>query len=100
MTVSKFAPELLISKIQEYYTGREPEEVCSELKIDMDEFNHYILLYGQIANELLEIKDENEKLRHMFINISLVNQSLRNSLDLLTKNNPALFNLLNKKKHL
>lgn len=99
MTASKFAPELLISKIQEYYTGKEPEEVCSELKINMDEFNHYIRIYGQIANELLEIKDENEKLRLMFINISLVNQSLRNSLDLLTKNNPTLFELLNKRKN-
>lgn len=99
MTVSKFAPELLISKIQEYYTGKEPKDICLELKIDMDEFNHYIRLYGEIANELLEIKDENEKLRLMFVNISLVNQSLRNSLDLLTKNNPTLFEALNKRKN-
>eukprot|EP01012_Entosiphon_sulcatum_P023073 TRINITY_DN28062_c0_g1_i1.p1 TRINITY_DN28062_c0_g1~~TRINITY_DN28062_c0_g1_i1.p1 ORF type:complete len:106 (+),score=9.09 TRINITY_DN28062_c0_g1_i1:441-758(+) len=88
----------IIGSIQEFYNGREPEEICNELTIDKPFFDTWIRDYGNIANELMELRDENETLRQMFTNLSLVNQSLRNSLDSLTRTDSKIFELLLKKR--
>ncbi|QNN44701.1 MULTISPECIES: hypothetical protein [Pedobacter] len=91
-------PAQIIGCIQEFYDGREPEEICAELAIDKPLFDAWIREFGSVANELLELRDENEALRKMFTNLSLVNQSLRNSLDSLTKSDSKIFELLLKKR--
>ncbi|WP_316827991.1 hypothetical protein [Pedobacter miscanthi] len=92
------SPAQIIGSIQEFYNGREPEEIFAELAIDKHCFDTWIREFGSIANELLELRDENETLRTMFVNLSLVNQSLRNSLDSLTKTDSKIFELLLKKR--
>ncbi|MGM9476086.1 hypothetical protein ACS5PU_06640 [Pedobacter sp. GSP4] len=92
-------PAQIIRSIQEFYNGREPEEIYSEMAIDKNCFNGWIRDFGAIANELLELKDENEKLRLMFTNLSLVNQSLRNSLDSLTRSDSKIIDFLIKKRN-
>lgn len=91
-------PTEIIGSIQEFYNGRDPEEICKALKIDKNCFDSWVRDYGTIANELLELRDENENLRTMFTNLSLVNQSLRNSLDSLTRMDSKIFELLIKKR--
>lgn len=94
----KSTPAMIIDSIQEFYNGREPEEIYAALNIDKNCFDSWIRDFGSIANELLELRDENESLRTMFINLSLVNQSLRNSLDSLTRTDSKIFELLIKKR--
>lgn len=91
-------PTKIIESIQEFYNGRDPEEIYSALEIDKDSFDSWIRDFGGIANELLELRDENDNLRTMFTNLSLVNQSLRNSLDSLTRADSKIFELLLKKR--
>lgn len=96
---AKITPSKIIDSIQEFYNGIEPEEIYDDLKIDKDCFDSWIRDFGNIANEIMELRDENEKLRLMFTNLSLVNQSLRNSLDSLTRSDSTLIDLLiNKRK--
>jgi len=87
-------PAKIIESIQDFYNGKEPELIYSELAIDKDCFDSWIRDFGIIANELMELRDENEKLRLMFTNLSLVNQSLRSSLDSLTRSDSKLIDLL------
>ncbi|MGN8054953.1 hypothetical protein ACTJKN_01690 [Pedobacter sp. 22163] len=91
-------PAKIIESIQEFYNGRDPEEIYNALEIDKNCFESWIRDFGGIANELLELKDENDNLRTMFTNLSLVNQSLRNSLDSLTRTDSKIFELLLKKR--
>lgn len=91
-------PAKIIGSIQEFYNGREPEEIYAELEIDKNCFDSWIRDFGSIANELLELREENQTLRTMFTNLSLVNQSLRNSLDSLTRADSKIFELLIKKR--
>ncbi|QIL42209.1 hypothetical protein G7074_24875 [Pedobacter sp. HDW13] len=91
-------PAKIIESIQEFYNGKEPELIYSELAIDKDCFDAWIRDFGILANELMELKDENEKLRLMFTNLSLVNQSLRSSLDSLTRSDSKLIDLLIEKR--
>ena len=88
----------IIKCLQQFYNGREIEDICNETGIEHELFNGYIRECGEIANELLSLKDENEKLRRMFTNLSLVNQSLRDSLDMLTRKDVSLIELLLKKE--
>lgn len=88
----------IIDSIQAFYNGKEPEEIYLELAIDKDCFDRWIREFGNIANEMMELKDENEKLRLMFTNVSLVNQSLRNSLDSLTRSDSKLIDYLIQKR--
>ena len=92
------APAKIIGSLQEFYNGKEPEEIYSELAIDKDCFESWIRDFGNIANEMMELRDENEKLRLMFTNLSLVNQSLRNSLDSLTRSDSKLIDFLIQKR--
>lgn len=91
-------PAIIIGSIQEFYNGREPEEIYTALEIDKNCFDGWIRDFGDIANELLKLKDENETLRTMFTNLSLVNHSLRNSLDSLTRKDANVLDLLLKKR--
>ena len=91
-------PAKIIESIQEFYNGRDPEEIYKALEIDKSCFDGWIRDFGSIANEILELRDENDNLRTMFTNLSLVNQSLRNSLDSLTRTDSKIFELLLKKR--
>ena len=91
-------PAKIIESIQEFYNGKEPEIIYAELDINKECFDTWIRDFGIIANELMELRDENEKLRLMFTNLSLVNQSLRTSLDSLTRTDSKIFELLLKKR--
>ncbi len=93
-----YTPEQIIGSIQEFYNVREPDEIYSQLAIDKTCFDTWIRNYGSIAHELMELRDENETLRQMFTNLSLVNQSLRNSLDSLTRTDSKILELLIKKR--
>ncbi|WP_293305607.1 hypothetical protein [Pedobacter sp. UBA5917] len=93
-----YTPAQIIGSIHEFYNGGEPEEICAEMAIDKPCFDAWIRDYGSIANELMELRDENETLRQMFTNLSLVNQSLRNSLDSLTRTDSKILELLIKKR--
>ncbi|KRT13870.1 hypothetical protein ASU31_22305 [Pedobacter ginsenosidimutans] len=95
---SNNTPAKIIESIQEFYNGRDPEEIYNALEIDKNCFDNWIRDFGSIANELLELRDENDNLRTMFTNLSLVNQSLRNSLDSLTRTDSKIFELLLKKR--
>jgi len=98
MKEPKITTSVIISKLQEFFIGRDADTICAELDISIVELNALIRQYGEIASELNELKDENEKLRTMFTNLSLVNYSLRSSLDSVTKDNPAMFDFLLKKR--
>jgi hypothetical protein len=84
MDTSKFSINDIILLVQSFYQGEEPTTICEELNIDIVTFNQWIRTYGQVADSLLQLKEENDKLRQMFVNLSLTNQSLREALDNLT----------------
>ncbi|WP_443945977.1 hypothetical protein ACJVDH_02400 [Pedobacter sp. AW1-32] len=98
MKKPKLASSVVIIKLQEFFIGRDADTICADLGISTIELHALIREYGEIASELIELKDENEKLRTMFTNLSLVNQSLRSSLDSVTRTNPAMFDFLIKKR--
>lgn len=84
MDTTKYTVNEIVLVVQSFYKGEEPTEICEQLEIDITIFNEWIRTYGQVANNLLHLNEENERLRQMFVNLSLSNQSLREALDNLT----------------
>ncbi len=63
--------KLIVSAIEDYYSGRKVTDICEDHEITEIVFNNWLAKYKHVAFEIMELKLENERLRNMFINVSL-----------------------------
>lgn len=62
---------MIVNAIIEYYSGKQIRHICDDYAIDEATFEAWLVENKQIAFEMMELKLENEKLREMYINLSL-----------------------------
>ena len=63
--------KMMLSAIIEYYSGKQIKHICDDYDIEESTFEVWLADYKQVAFEMMELKLENEKLREMYINLSL-----------------------------
>ncbi len=61
----------MVVAIEKYYAGEPIKLICRELEIDPLTFNCWLAEYRHIAVEFIDLKAENEKLRKMFVDLTL-----------------------------
>lgn len=61
----------MVVAIEKYYGGESIKLICKELEIDQPTFNTWLAEYRHIAVEFIDLKTENEKLRKMFVDLTL-----------------------------
>lgn len=57
----------IITAVEEYYNGRDLQEICEEHDISQELFNSWLAEYKYITVDLMELKLENERLRKLFV---------------------------------
>lgn len=77
--------KIIVRAIEEYYDGKQIEEVCRELEIEHEVFIAWLKEYKGVALELMELKIENGRLRKMLIDVILENQFQSNRLNVIKK---------------
>ena len=65
-----------VDAIQSYYNGRPIEMICAENEITRAVFDHWLRYFKVVALEIMEMKTGNERLRKMFVDLSLASQAL------------------------
>lgn len=68
--------KIAIDAIQDYYNGRSIDMVCAANEITRAVFDNWLLYFKVVALEIMELKTENERLRKMFVDLSLASQAL------------------------
>ncbi|WP_316739286.1 hypothetical protein [Pedobacter aquatilis] len=90
----KFSFKDIVHLLQAYYQGQDIQQVCLESNISREQFDTYIRELGEIASEMVNLKDENQRLRNMFLDVSLDNQSLKNAISQSANRDSSLLKLL------
>ena len=71
----------IIRAIEEYYGGKKLEQICEEYEIEHVVFENWLLEYKQITVEIMDLRLENERLRKLFVDTVLINQTLSKRLE-------------------
>ena len=86
MKTSKFSESQIIKALKENQQGRSVGDISRELGVDKSTFYYWREKYGgmeqQKLKRLKELKNENNKLKQMYGDVSLDNKMLK---DLLSK---------------
>lgn len=73
----------IVIAIEQYYNGRHIQEICDEHQIERFVFDNWLKEFKQITLEMMEMRNENERLRKLFIEASIKNDSLSQRLEKL-----------------
>lgn len=57
----------IVTAVEEYYNGKDLQEICEEHDISQELFNDWLAEYKHITVEIMELKSENERLRKLFV---------------------------------
>ena len=85
MESEEITVKVIVWAIEEYYDGKQIEEICREHEIEHEVFINWLKEYKCVALELMELKIENERLRKMLIDVILENQFQSNRLNAIKK---------------
>jgi putative transposase len=67
--------KVIVNAIEQYYGGKQKKCICKDFQIEHKLFNTWLEEYKHIAVELIELRKENEKLRAMFIDLTLKHEN-------------------------
>ena len=83
MKKTRFTETQIVKAIQEHENGRDSKELCRELGVSTAAFYKWRQRYGGLdVNELKRVKeleDENNRLKRMYANLSLVHEALKDA---------------------
>ena len=83
MKKTRFTETQIVKAIQEHENGRDAKELCRELCVSTAAFYKWRQRYGGLeVNELKRVKeleDENNRLKRMYANLSLVHEALKDA---------------------
>jgi putative transposase len=83
MKKTRFTETQIVKAIQEHEGGRDAKDLCRELGISTAAFYKWRQRYGGLeVNELRRVKeleDENNRLKRMYSNLSLVHEALKDA---------------------
>jgi putative transposase len=83
MKKSRFTETQIVKAIQEHENGKDAKAICRELGITPASFYKWRQRYGGMdVNELKRVKeleDENNRLKRMYANLSLVHEALKDA---------------------
>ena len=86
MRKSRFTETQIVKILKEVEAGRQVKEVCREYSISDQTYYHWKSKYGGMeasdVRRLKELEEENNRLKHMYADISLENRALK---DIITK---------------
>jgi len=86
MRKSRFTETQIVMILKEVEAGRQVKEVCREYSISDQTYYNWKSKYGGMeasdVRRLKELEDENNRLKHMYADISLENRALK---DIITK---------------
>ncbi|KQC00123.1 hypothetical protein [Pedobacter sp. Hv1] len=77
--------KMIVKAIEAYYNGKQLQQICEEHEIEQEVFHNWLLEYKHLAIEIMELRIENERLRKIYVDLSLKHQSLSKDQDPLTK---------------
>lgn len=73
--------KMIVKSIEEYYSGKQLKQICDEHEIEQEVFHNWLAEYKHLVIEIMELRIENERLRKIFVDLSLKHQSLSNGKD-------------------
>jgi len=83
MKKSRFTETQIVKAIKEHEQGKDAKDICRELGITTASFYKWRQRYGGMdVNELKRVKeleDENNRLKRMYANLSLVHEALKDA---------------------
>lgn len=83
MKKTRFTETQIVKAIQEHENGRDAKELCRELGVSTAAFYKWRQRYGGLdVNELKRVKeleDENNRLKRMYANLSLVHEAFKDA---------------------
>lgn len=83
MKKSQFTETQIVKAIKEHENGRDAKDLCRELGISTASFYKWRQRYGGLeVNELKKVKEleeENNRLKRMYANLSLVHEALKDA---------------------
>ena len=83
MKKSRFTETQIVKAIKEHEQGKDAKDICRELCITTASFYKWRQRYGGMdVNELKrlkELEDENNRLKRMYANLSLVHEALKDA---------------------
>ena len=86
MRKSRFTETQIVKILKEVEAGRQVKEVCREYSISDQTYYNWKSKYGGMeasdVRRLKELGEENNRLKHMYADISLENRALK---DIITK---------------
>ena len=86
MRKSRFTETQIVKILKEVEAGRQVKEVCREYSISDQTYYNWKPKYGGMeasdVRRLKELEEENNRLKHMYADISLENRALK---DIITK---------------
>ena len=86
MRKSRFTETQIVKILKEVEAGRQVKEICREYSISDQTYYNWKSKYGGMeasdVRRLKELEDENNRLKHMYADISLENRALK---DIITK---------------
>ena len=86
MRKSRFSETQIVKILKEVEGGRQVKEVCREYSISDQTYYNWKSKYGGMeasdVRRLKELEEENNRLKHMYADISLENRALK---DIITK---------------
>ncbi len=86
MRKSRFTETQIVKILKEVEAGRQVKEVCREYSISDQTYYNWKSKYGGMeasdVRRLKELEEENNRLKHMYADISLENRALK---DIITK---------------
>ncbi len=83
MKKTRFTETQIVKAIQEHDGGRDAKDICRELGVSTAAFYKWRQRYGGMdASELKRVKEleeENNRLKRMYANLSLVHEALKDA---------------------
>ena len=83
MKKTRFTETQIVKAIQEHENGRKAEDFCRELQITTAAFYKWRQRYGGLdvseLKRVKELEDENNRLKRMYANLSLVHEALKDA---------------------
>lgn len=84
MKKTRFTETQIVKAIQEHENGRDAKELCRELGVSTAAFYKWRQRYGGLdvaeLKRVKELEDENNRLKRMYANLSLVHEALKDAM--------------------
>ena len=83
MKKSKYTESQIVKELKEHESGRSTQDICRELGVSNVTFYKWKQKYGGLevsdVQRMRELEDENNRLKKMFANLSLMHEALKDA---------------------